>query len=271
MGRFLIRAFEHLAPNTCHSIRQWRRSKRDLSRPASDAKSDLKMIPLLCDPMMTAVDVGASDGKYTSIMARYSRVVHAFEPNPVACASIKSLELVNVVVHELAISNECGEATLHVPLISDGLATIEASNPWRSCYNGVDIFRVPIQPLDAFGLKDLAFLKIDVEGHELSVLRGAQQTITKNRPALLIEIEERHSDNSIEETVDYLTSTGYRCFYLDNGSLRDFTTFLRWRDQDVSHLSADGVRKHGRYINNFVFVCKRHLPRLTDVFRIDYG
>jgi FkbM family methyltransferase len=46
---------------------------------------------------------------------------------------------------------------------------------------------VHMQTLDSLGLVDVGFLKIDVEGHELAVLRGANETIAKNRPVVFME------------------------------------------------------------------------------------
>ena len=51
---------------------------------------------------------------------------------------------------------------------------------------------VPVKRLDDLHLDQVGLIKIDVEGHELAVLRGAADTLTRNRPAVLAEAEERH-------------------------------------------------------------------------------
>src|SRR5690606_11886840 len=48
---------------------------------------------------------------------------------------------------------------------------------------------VRIAPLDSRGLDEVDFIKIDVEGHELAVLRGASKTIEENRPVILVEVK----------------------------------------------------------------------------------
>jgi hypothetical protein len=62
----------------------------------------------------------------------------------------------------------------------------------------------------------ISFVKIDVEGHELEVLRGGIETLRRHRPNLLIEIEQRHSPVPIFHTLDFLASLGYAGEFLDD-------------------------------------------------------
>ena len=57
----------------------------------------------------------------------------------------------------------------------------------------VETIRVPLRTLDSYNLSNIGFIKIDVEGHELDVLRGAEVTLRRDQPNLLIEIENRHA------------------------------------------------------------------------------
>jgi hypothetical protein len=65
---------------------------------------------------------------------------------------------------------------------------------------------VELRTLDSLNLQDVGFVKIDVEGHELDVLRGGAETIQRNRPHLLIEVRENH----LTEIRDLLLAWGYR-------------------------------------------------------------
>uniref|UniRef100_UPI001916C781 FkbM family methyltransferase n=1 Tax=Mycobacterium paraintracellulare TaxID=1138383 RepID=UPI001916C781 len=72
--------------------------------------------------------------------------------------------------------------------IVPGRSTIDTDNELTDV-NGDDIRRidVPVKRLDDLHLDDIGLIKIDVEGHELAVLRGATQTLTRNRPAIVVE------------------------------------------------------------------------------------
>ncbi|HUZ11388.1 MAG TPA: FkbM family methyltransferase [Caulobacteraceae bacterium] len=87
------------------------------------------------------------------------------------------------------------------------LATIAPSN--RLGGRASREISVPVARLDDFQLPPIGFIKIDVEGHEEAVLQGARETIGRNRPALMIEIEERHNRGAIERVFDHFRSDGY--------------------------------------------------------------
>ena len=104
--------------------------------------------------------------------------------------------------------------------------------------------------LDECGLENVAFLKIDVEGHEHAVLRGAAGLISSCRPTILIELEERHTAGAVKATKNYLDEFGYRGFFLSDGRLRHIDSFEPARDQRLP------IQRHGSaaYINNFLFI-----------------
>ena len=114
--------------------------------------------------------------------------------------------------------------------------------------------------LDDFDLGDVGFVKIDVEGHELAVLKGAPELLTVQRPTILIEIEEHaHRDGQFDAIVDFLTDLSYRGSYLHKGQWHRIEDL----DRQAVHEMANRVAQHGyaaglvfyprRYIHNFVF------------------
>ena len=104
----------------------------------------------------------------------------------------------------------------------------------------------------------VGFIKIDVEGYEVAVLRGGMGIISESRPTLLIEIEERHRKGALEEVCGLLKPLGYRGFYLHSGRFEPVESFDPEQLQNAAALDADGAyRLPGRtYINNFIFAAR---------------
>ncbi len=160
-----------------------------------------------------ALDVGSNLGLYAWRLRRLAREVHAFEPSP-ALANRLAVALPGVHVHACALSDRNGQAKLIVPkragVTYHGWGTVEASNPLKAgLETKVEAITVPTRPLDEFGLDDVGFIKIDVEGHELAVLTGAEQTLRRCRPTLLVEADDRHRPGAVETVRSFLTALGY--------------------------------------------------------------
>ena len=58
----------------------------------------------------------------------------------------------------------------------------------------------------------IGLIKIDVEGHEKNVLQGGIETVKNNKPILLVEIEERHTNTPITKIITFINSIGYKAF-----------------------------------------------------------
>lgn len=214
---------------------------------------EIALLPLLTDRKGVAVDAGANKGVYLFHLSRIFQRVLAFEPLPDMAAYLKKAAPRNVRVEPRALSNSAGHATLRLPRGYNELASLEphTGDPdWNSTSQIVE-HDVELAPLDALGVRDVNLIKIDVEGHELSVLEGARGTLLRCRPALLIEVEERHNANGVARVEGYLKALGYQGFFLDGGALKPIASFDRMRDQNRAALE-NSVRV-ARYINNFIF------------------
>ena len=74
--------------------------------------------------------------------------------------------------------------------------------------------------LDNFNFSNkISFIKIDVEGHETEVIKGSEATIKKNKPILLVEIEEKYTLKKVIDTLNYINSLGYNSFYFKDNKL----------------------------------------------------
>ncbi len=182
----------------------------------------------------TLLDVGAHDGAFTLPLSRLplSRVL-AFEPLPEAFERLRRAVAgaPNVEARQEALGDHRGEAALSIPLL-DGVA----NEQWASTaklYAGLDArvterrITVPLRRLDEFGLVDLTAVKLDAEGAEYGVLRGARDTLARCRPILSIEIEERHREGATWAVPAFLDALGYDAFYEFWGEWRPMAGFHR--------------------------------------------
>ena len=176
-----------------------------------DGEPELEMLPDLVRRDRWAVDVGAADGVYTWHLARLAVGCVAFEPNPVSAERVRK-RVPGADVRAVALSRADGKTRLRIPLtdgvISPGLATVEAANPLGSGNDAIEI-DVPMRRLDSLRLPRVGFMKIDVEGHELAVLQGAEVLIKRDRPTLLIEVEDRHRPQARASVINWLGARGY--------------------------------------------------------------
>lgn len=171
----------------------------------------------------TLVDAGAHDGLLTLPLSRLpgARVL-AFEPLPAAfarlsaaCAGIASIQPV-----PQALGDEPGQLTLSVPVVEgvrqEQWASLVKTFEGYGEHIGAEQVRVPVVTLDSFGLRDLTAMKIDAEGAEYEVLRGARDTLLRCRPVLTLELEERHREGSTWAVPAFLDALDYEtCFALD--------------------------------------------------------
>jgi FkbM family methyltransferase len=244
------------------SRRAWKRFRR------GDAA--LRLVDALVRPGDFVVDIGAADGLYTArlseLVGREGRV-YAFEPNPAQFAKLEALgaRYANVTTYQLGLSDQAGEAELHVPVLDDDQRHGLGSLSVPAARTAIDhrLVPVPLERLDALLPAETAapaFLKCDVEGHEFAVLRGAEETLRRSRPVILVEIEQRHQDGPIQATFDYLGGVGYSGYSLHEDGLRPLEEFsvardqLAYLDEGFQEAPAEG------YVHDFVFV-----PHGTDI------
>jgi FkbM family methyltransferase len=208
------------------------------------------------------VDVGAHCGLYTRQLARLSRQVHAFEPSLQMASILRRTSAANVSVYEIALSHQAGDAQLFIPRDQDGgfvygLASLEHQSDCPP--EDVISTHVPTARLDSVIRQDVAFVKIDVEGHELNVLNGAVELLDRCQPVFLVEAEERHRPGATRSVFEFFRDKAYRGYFLKDDDVVPVDQFRLEDLQDASTLLPDGARKDGRcYVNNFFFF-PRHL------------
>ena len=220
---------------------------------------ELRELRRFVDPAKGAVDIGGNAGVYAYHLSRLAKWVRVFEPNPGYADRIAALALPNVAVERVALSRDAGQSELRIPRLADGredhgMASLEAGAVADDQLSRT--IGVSLRTLDSYGMRDLGFLKIDVEGHEEAALGGAQETIRANRPVILAEIEERHNPGGLQRIAAALAAHGYQGYFLRGRARRPLAEFDPARDQRVSE-DLDRAAHNRRalaYVNNFLFL-----------------
>lgn len=151
---------------------------------------------------LTVIDIGANFGTYSLGLAPYvgeRGKVHAFEPQRIIfnmlAGSVALNALTNVYCHNMAVGEEEGSVEipqfdyskpLNFGSIEFGPEQREALTQARE-YDAARAEHVPLTTVDRFNFERVDLMKIDAEGMELEVLRGAMETIRRCRPVMYVE------------------------------------------------------------------------------------
>jgi FkbM family methyltransferase len=174
------------------------------------------------------IDVGGHHGLMAVVAGKAAGpggLVVSFEPNPEArrifLTNCTINNLGNIRLEPLAVSDAVGVAKFYVQ---------KGAVSWNSSFfadfssqhgrDNVEQIDVPVTTLDSYaaqhGLKP-AFIKIDAEGSEFLILRGAMQTIQKHKPLVSMEFNPdsaKAANTTIEEAQNVLKNVGYRLVVL---------------------------------------------------------
>jgi FkbM family methyltransferase len=226
---------------------------------------ELRLLPYLCDRSKVSIDVGASIGSYTVHLLGHSRKCYAFEPRPEAAAYLAHRLTARpdprLHLETVALSDRAGNAQLRVVAAAAGRSSIERANRVEQL-GAVEVLTVPTRRLDDYGaIEPVGCIKIDVEGHEDAVLRGARRVLARDHPSLIIEIEERHKRHSVSTVTGFLEELGYQGFFFRDDRLKPIASFRADEHQDLSNI-VDDVNKDDKYVNNFLFFAGESLAKV---------
>jgi FkbM family methyltransferase len=206
-----------------------------------------------------AIDIGTWWGPWSMWLARRVPNVHAFEPNRAIFDSLQTALPGNVHLQNLALSDSDAQATLWSPI--GGRGTEGRSSLLSHSREGWMTQTITTVALDEFGFKNVGFVKVDVEGHELAVLRGSSELIERERPNVLVEVEEAHQSGGDTEAVfSYFSERGYSGSFFAEKRWRPLSEFDREearrvgeRVKSMGMLHATVMRSGERYTHNFLF------------------
>lgn len=239
-------------------IRRWMRQGTD---------TELRLLPLL-KGRGAFIDVGANVGSWAGPACRIFSHVHAFEPDTKLARALKDCAPRNLTVHAMALSDKKGVGVFSVPL-SNGRRVEARGSLNRDANPGMaeEIRSVSMVTLDSLALTGIDAIKIDVEGHEEAVLAGACQTLQRERPSLIIEIEERHHRGRSELIIANLVKSGFAAFFVRKNKVERFQPGMLSSLQLANQITPEGQPKLDSYINNFIFVPLEKSGVIADVER----
>jgi len=170
------------------------------------------------------LDVGANIGNHSHFFVKEcNSVVYAFEP----IAKKFELLMLNVGSQHLfriALSDKIGTTRLYT--YNDSLGNNTIADLWDEpprWGNGLGAEIAPQLPLDVFSFPCVTFVKIDVEGAELRVLKGARNTLLRHRPQICVEygtdegLASKKFEYRSKDIEEFLGELGYKNLGNDNG------------------------------------------------------
>ena len=210
-----------------------RRLQRSIKR--SD-EQEINLVKKFIKSGTDSIDVGVYRGVYSYEMSKYSEKVHSFEPNPIIFKYInKNLKkfIKNIHLYNFALSNQNKTMNLKIPIRNSnsnkeifeeyyemGKATIHNENNFENYEN----FEIQTKTIDELSFDNkISFIKIDVEGHELEVIEGAKNTIKRDKPILLVEIEKQYTKKEVAESINFINSLGYKSYFFNKKDLKSTT------------------------------------------------
>lgn len=217
---------------------------RSLLEYGEYSELEMKTLAQLCFPGKDVIEIGANIGSLSVPLAKIQRDLvrrlMVVEPVPVIfnnlCANLALNGLDNVVTCNVACADVAGD--FFVPPIDfakqGNFGGIELSIQRRS----VQDLRVPRIPLDALVPEgfDVGLIKIDVEGCELDVLKGAAETIASGRPALYLENDRRDKSAVL---IDWLWQADYQLWW-DVPPIFNQDNFFGKTENQFASVGVDG-------------------------------
>jgi FkbM family methyltransferase len=205
---------------TINNFRVWLPARYYKYFPKNYEEENFAFFKKHCKPGMTTLDIGAHFGLFAVFFQKTSNgVVYAFEPTRSTLEVLKETVAINkcqdkVHIIEMAVDKEVGSASFFIHQAVGGRGNTLVQNAKSGMTSSSYV--VKVTSVDIFAKEkgiEVDCLKIDAEGAELGVLKGAAETITKRKPFILLSI---HPDSiqsrgdSITEIWDLLQQFGYK-------------------------------------------------------------
>ena len=160
-----------------------------------------------------AADIGANIGNHSLFFRQFYTKVFSFEPNPrtFKVLSLNAELMDNITCFDFGLSDTARNAFLNINAGNVGGSHLSADEAFRSNTQQ----KIKLETLDALAESfqgKLGLVKIDVEGHELAVLKGGTALLARDKPVIFFEQQIENFDNGISPVYEHLKSIGYTRF-----------------------------------------------------------
>ena len=165
--------------------------------------------------LSTFIDVGANIGNHSLYFSKISKKVFSYEPNPNTYELLKfnTRNIPNINIFNIGISNKNEKKFLNESNFNIGDSSIvslrEKQNFKKDGITVHEINSFKLDDLKDFSNEEISMIKIDVEGHELEVMVGAENLIKKNKPLLIFEHNIGINKEQTLKINDFLEQLGY--------------------------------------------------------------
>jgi len=188
-----------------HQHRFWRYERRT-------ERDSIQFIKGLDLRGATVLDIGANKGVFSYWLSKCVGAtghVVAFEAQPELQSILSDVERwflkANFDIRMVALSDSCGTTTFNREFAGHGGGSIESKSPEHVAEQAITVEMTTLDAIQDSFPRPVRFIKCDVEGHELSVFKGAAELLQTDKPTILVEI---HQDQMLNVN-ELLKSYGF--------------------------------------------------------------
>lgn len=210
-------------PDSLLKIMRSRHYLKKFSELTGEEEPEMTIINDLVKAGDSVLDIGANFGAYTKLFSNLvgeKGQVFSFEPIPeVNCylrTNLSSGNIHNVVVHDFALSDSSGKASFSIPKFNHSGYNFYEGH----LTDGDGDITVEVQRLDDLGIaRKISFVKCDVEGAELLVLKGGVDFIAQHRPVFMLEINSDITTPKAIELIQFMEKHDYEIRFMEGNKL----------------------------------------------------
>lgn len=236
--------------------------ERDMIKHGAFRPAVLELLEWYARPGSMMLDVGANVGAYAVVLAKLAPKVqiHCFEPDPAMVARLERNVRLNrahdnVQIHAAAASDVAGKTTFHAVVCGSGnhgLSALRKEALGETPSTPIEVEQVTLDETFLAQEETVSVIKIDVQGSELEVLKGARRLLARDRPAIVFEHEDalhRDSDEALARKRamgDLFAALDYEVLYVSRRGT-DLFTAVAWERALSGDLLALPLGPRPRY------------------------